>query len=299
MTSAISIEGLGRRYGDQSALSDVSLAVATNSITGLLGRNGAGKTTLLRLIAGHEFASSGSVKVLGADPTTSDEVLRRMVFIREDQSYPPQLRVRHALLVASLLYPHWDGALASSLCVDFKLSQGKRIKRLSRGMRSALGIVIGLAARADVTLFDEPYAGLDPVARQIFYDRLLSEFADQPRTIVLSTHLIDEAAGLFDRVVVLDEGRVVMNAEADELRGSSTSVSGPVRSVEEIAHGHTVLSRRALGALETVVIAGALDGDERARASALHLTLAPQTLQEVVVQAARSENIETSERTPS
>ena len=108
-------------------------------------------------------------------------------------------------------------------------------------MRSALGIVIGLAARAEVTLFDEPYAGLDPVARQLFYDRLLADYAEHPRTVLLSTHLIDEAAGLLERVLVIDRGRVVLDAAADELRGSATSVSGPAIAVEEFIAGRTVL----------------------------------------------------------
>jgi hypothetical protein len=97
-------------------------------------------------------------------------------------------QVRHALRVASWFYPHWSPELADALLADFGLPPGRAIKKLSRGMRSALGIVIGLAARADVTLFDEPYAGLDAVARQIFYDRLLAEYAEHPRTILLSTH---------------------------------------------------------------------------------------------------------------
>ena len=101
-----------------------------------------------------------------------------------------------------------------------------------RGQRSALGITIGLAARAEVTLFDEPYAGLDAVARQAFYDRLLADFAAFPRTVLLSTHLIDEAAALFENVVVIDRGRVALDAAADGLRGMATTVSGPVLAVD-------------------------------------------------------------------
>jgi ABC-2 type transport system ATP-binding protein len=164
-------------------------------------------------------------------------------------------------------------------------------------MRSALGIVIGLAARADVTLFDEPYAGLDPVARQIFYDRLLGEYADFPRTIVLSTHLIDEAAGLLDRVIVLDRGQLVLDENTDDLRGSATSVSGPIAAVEEFSAGRTVWNRRQVAAHETLVVAGAMDDGDRARATALHVILESQTLQQVVVHAARADEPATQERT--
>jgi ABC-2 type transport system ATP-binding protein len=296
MTSVISVDALSRKYRGQLALDNVTFKVESDSITGLLGRNGAGKTTLLRIIAGHEFATAGKVSVDGADPTTSESVLRAMVFVREDQAYP-EIRVGQALFVASMFYPNWNSELAASLLGEFNLPANRRVKKLSRGMRSALGIVIGLAARADVTLFDEPYAGLDPVARQIFYDRLLAEYAEYPRTILLSTHLIDEVAGLLNRVVVLDRGQLVLDAETDDLRGAATSVSGPIAAVEEFCAGRTVWNRRPVAAHETVVVAGAMHDDDRARAATLHVTLEPQTLQQVVVHAARANATDTLERT--
>jgi ABC-2 type transport system ATP-binding protein len=223
MMPAISVAGLTRRYRGQLALDDVTFDVQGGSITGLLGRNGAGKTTLLRILAGHEFASTGSVAVLGASPVKDEALLRRIVFVREDQTYP-DVRVRHVLRVASWFYPNWSQELAEAMVADFALPPGRRIKKLSRGMRSAVGIVIGLAARAEVTLFDEPYAGLDAVARQLFYQRLVADLAEHPRTVLLSTHLIDEAAGLMDRVVVIDRGRVVLEAAAADLRDGPQSL---------------------------------------------------------------------------
>jgi ABC-2 type transport system ATP-binding protein len=199
--------------------------------------------------------------------------------------------------VASWFHPNWDSDLAASLIDEFNLPVDRRVKKLSRGMRSALGIVIGLAARADITLFDEPYAGLDPVARQIFYDRLLAEYAEYPRTILLSTHLIDEVAGLLDRVLVLDQGQLVLDAETDDLRGAATSVSGPIAAVEEFCAGRTVWNRRPVATHETVVVAGAFGDHDRARAASMRLILEPQTLQQVVVHAARANATDTLERT--
>jgi ABC-2 type transport system ATP-binding protein len=285
MTPAISVASLTRRYHDQVALDDVSVEIETGSITGLLGRNGAGKTTLLRILAGQEFPSSGNVSVLGAPPAENEHVLRRMVFVREDQAYP-DIRVGHALRAASWFYPNWDARLADTLIADFGLRPNKAIKRLSRGMRSALGIVIGLAARAEVTLFDEPYAGLDAVARQIFYDRLLADYAECPRTILLSTHLIDEAAALFENVVVIDRGRVVLDAAADGLRGMVTTVSGPVLAVDSFTQGRPVWERRGLGSQASVVIVGQLSGEERERARSLGLDLTPLSLQQLAVHTA-------------
>jgi ABC-2 type transport system ATP-binding protein len=290
MTPAISVAGLSRRYGGQLALDGVSIDVEEGSITGLLGRNGAGKTTLMRIVAGQEFSSAGRVDVLGSSPLRNDAVLRRMVFIREDQGYPgygwPAFKVWHALRAASWFYPNWDGDLAEVLLAEFRLPPDAAVRRLSRGMRSALGIIIGLAARAEVTLFDEPFAGLDPVARQLFYDRMITAYAEHPRTVLLSTHLIDEAAGLLERVVVIDGGRVMLEGAADELRGAATSVSGPAIAVAEFVAGRTVWNRRRVASLESVVVAGLLDEADRARARALRLSLEPLTLQQVVVHAA-------------
>ncbi len=283
MTPTISVTGLTRRYRAQLALDDVTLAFEGPSITGLLGRNAAGKSTLMRIIAAQEFPSTGTVQVLGARPAENDDVLRRMVLVREDQVFP-DLKVRQVLRVASWFYPNWDSMLAEALRAEFELPADRAIKRLSRGMRSALGIVVGLAARVEVTLFDEPYAGLDAVARQVFYDRLLADYAEHPRTVVLSTHLIDEVADLLERVVVLDHGQIVL--DADDVRGSATTVSGHAVEVEEFVAGRRTWDRRQMASLESVVVDGVLDDRDWARARELNLSLEPLSLQQIMVQAA-------------
>ena len=284
MTPTISVAELSRRYRDQAALDNVSLSVEPGTVTGLLGRNGAGKTTLLRIITGLEFPTTGEVKVFGAAPAENDSVLRRMAFVREEQAYP-DFRVGHAIRVASWFYPNWNAKLAEQLRADFELPLDRRMRRLSRGMRSAVGIVIGLAARAELTLFDEPYAGLDAVARQLFYDRLLADFAEHPRTIVLSTHLIDEVADLLEHVVMLDHGRVALDAPADEIRGTGMTVSGPAIAVEEFVAGRPVWHRQRIASRASAVVAGPVDATAQARARALHLSLEPLSLQQLLVHA--------------
>jgi ABC-2 type transport system ATP-binding protein len=285
MTTAIRVTDLTRRYRGQLALDDVSLVVEGPSITGLLGRNGAGKSTLMRIIAAQEFASAGSVRVLGEEPLENDALLRRMVLVREDQVYP-DVKIRDLLRAPAWFYPEWDAELADTLLHEFALPECRSIKKLSRGMRSALGIVIGLAAQAEVTLFDEPCAGLDAVARQLFYDRLLAATLDRPRTVLLSTHLIDEVADLLDRTVVIDAGRILLDDSADDLRGSATTVSGPIDAVERFVAGRTVWDRRRITSRESVVIAGALDDTDCRWARELHLSLEPLSLQQLMVHAA-------------
>jgi ABC-2 type transport system ATP-binding protein len=185
-----------------------------------------------------------------------------------------------------VVLPQLEHELAEELRAAFDLPRNRRVGNMSRGMRSALGIVIGLAARAEVTLFDEPYAGLDAVARQLFYDRLLADFAAFARTVLISTHLIDEIAGLLERVVVIDRGRVVLDAATDDLRGASMTVSGSAPAVDRFVAGRPISDRRQMASQVSVVVLGALDDAECARARALQLHLEPLSLQQVVTHAA-------------
>jgi len=240
MTPTVHVDHLTRRYRGQLALDDVSCVLQPDTITGLLGRNGAGKSTLMKILTGQEFPTSGTVLVAGENPLENDAVLRRMVFVKESQLYP-DIKVKRVIEAASWFFPNWDAELAAQLMDDFELPANRAVKKLSRGMHSAVGIVLGLSARAEITLFDEPYLGLDAVARQIFYDRLLADYAEHPRTILLSTHLIDEVADLLEHVLVIDRGRIVVDAPADDLRGRAVTVSGATSAVDDFT-----ASRRGL-----------------------------------------------------
>src|SRR5919112_3622604 len=190
VTAVITLEDVTMRFRSTTAVDGVTASVEAGTITGLLGRNGAGKTTLMQLLTGHRVPTSGRIRVFGASPYEHEDVLRRICFVKESQRYPDAFRVKDAVEAASWLHPAWDERLAQSLLADFELPLRRPVKKLSRGMTSAVGVVIGLASRAPLTIFDEPYLGLDAVARQLFYNRLLEDYSEHPRTIVLSSHLI-------------------------------------------------------------------------------------------------------------
>lgn len=284
MTNAIQVANLTKRFGSVVAVDDASFTVPQNTITGLLGRNGAGKTTLMHLLTGQDFATSGSIEVLGQPPLENARLLQNVCFIKESQRYPEDFRVKHALRAAPWFFAHWDAEFAGLLVDEFRLPEGRRIKKLSRGQLSALGVVLGLASRAPLTFFDEPYLGLDAVARQLFYDRLLEDVAEHPRTVVLSTHLIDEVSNLLERVVVIDEGKILIDADAESLRGSATTVVGPRNTVDAFVGQREVLHRDSLGGLASVMV-HALDADERREAVAAGLELTPVSLQQLIVRS--------------
>lgn len=279
--TAISTTGLSKHYKEVRAVDDVDLALAEHRIHGLLGRNGAGKTTLMQLLTGQVFATSGSARVLGADPVENVDVLSQTCFIQESQRYPDTFRAIDVLRIAAGAHPRWDQGFADQLVEEFRLPVQRPIKKLSRGQLSAIGIVVGLASRAPVTFFDEPYLGLDAVARRLFYDRLLADFAEHPRTVVLSTHHIDEVANLLEHVVILDEGRVLLDADTDELHDAALTVSGRAADVDAFLAGREVLERTALGTLATATVPG---GPEAQRAAAdAGLDVSPVSLQALFV----------------
>src|SRR3954452_13826710 len=271
MTAAASLSEVTMRFRGHTALDAVSTTIQADTITGLLGRNGAGKTTLMQLLTGHRLPTAGQVRVLDRAPYENDAVLSQMCFIKESQRYPDLFRVCDAVAAAAAVYPGWDHDLAAQLIADFELPVKRKIKKLSRGMTSAVGIVLGLASRAPVTLFDEPYLGLDAVARQLFYDRLLADYAEHPRTIVLSTHLIEEISDLLEHVLLIDHGRVLLDADAETLRATALTVSGPAPQVATFGAAHELVTTKTLAGRSRAIVR---TGTATARRMATDLGLA-------------------------
>ena len=282
MTTVVEARNLTKRFGPVHAVDGVSFRLEEGRIYGLLGRNGAGKTTLMSLLTGQEFATGGEIEVFGTSPVENAGVLERVCFIKESQKYPDNFRVKHVLRSAPWFFPNWDAEFAARLVTDFRLPLTRQMKKLSRGQFSAVGVVVGLASRAPLTFFDEPYLGLDAVARQLFYDRLLEDYAEHPRTVILSTHLIDEVSDLLEHVLVIDEGKLLVDSPADELRGSATTVVGGREAVEKFLGRREVLHRDGIGGLVSATVAG-LDAAERAAAKAAGLELGKVSLQQLVV----------------
>jgi len=283
MDSVIQVRDLTKTYKDTAALDGVSFDIERNTIYGLLGRNGAGKTTAMSILTAQNFATSGFVRVFGEDPYENPRVLSRMCFVRESQKYPDEATARSAFRSAAMFFPNWDQDLCERLIADFQVPLKTVIKKLSRGQLSAVGVIIGIASRAEITFFDEPYLGLDAVARQIFYDRLLEDYAEHPRTVILSSHLIDEISHLVERVLVIDRGRILMDQSAEEAREQATNVVGDAAAVDALVAGREVLHREALGRVASVTFFGSLTEEERQEVRASGLDLAPVSLQQLIV----------------
>ncbi len=283
MITDIRIRDLTVRYGDTVAVDRLDLDLAPGRIHGLLGRNGSGKTSLLSVLAGYRRASSGSITVGGADPFETADVMRQTCFIRDTLDVAETDRVAGSLDFAAEIRPTFDREYAGKLLDTFELDPRKRVSALSRGQRSSLGAVLGLAARAGLTILDEVYLGMDAAARTAFYAELLADYLAHPRTVILSTHLIEEAAELFEDVIILDRGRLLLHEEADVLRGRGVTVTGPAAAVDAFTAGRTVLGEQSLGGVRAVTLYGRLDEDDTRRAAAEGLTLGPVGIQDLFV----------------
>jgi ABC-2 type transport system ATP-binding protein len=288
VTPVIEVTGLTKRYGDTVAVDDVSFTIEKDRIYGLLGRNGAGKTTIMSILTAQNFATSGDVRVFDENPYENARALSRMCFVRESQKYPDDALPHHAFDTARLFFPNWNQQIADRLIREFQIPAKTRIKKLSRGQLSAVGVVIGIASRAEVTFFDEPYLGLDAVARQIFYDRLLEDYTEHPRTIVLSSHLIDEVSNLIERVLVIDRGQIVMDEDTDAVRDRAANIVGDSAAVDAFVAGREVIHRESLGRVSSVTVLGTLTAADRALLVSQGLDIAPVSLQQLIVRITRS-----------
>jgi len=283
MSTVVDVRSLTKSYGDVTAVDQVSFSIEVGKIYGLLGRNGAGKTTIMRILTAQEFATSGDVRVFGEAPYENSRVLSQICFVKDSQTYPKYFRLIDVLEVAPLFFPKWDREYAFALTQDFRLPLNRRMKALSRGMLSTVGIVVGLASRAPLTIFDEPYLGVDAVARSLFCDRLLEDYAEHPRAVILSTHLIDEVSRLLEHILVIDEGRLILDEEADALRGRAFTVVGPAATVDIYAAGKEVIAREPFGGLVSATVMGTGDAEDRKRTQALGLEVVPVSLQQLIV----------------
>jgi ABC-2 type transport system ATP-binding protein len=281
MTNALELTSVTRTFGRTDALSGVSLTIPENSICGLLGRNGAGKTTIMSLVAGQDRPTSGTVNVLGHRPFENEAVLSRISFVRDNQRYPDNYRLHHVLRIAPDFAPNWSDEVAAELVDGLRIPDRTQIKKFSRGQLSSVAIVLGLASRAPVTLLDEPYLGLDVTARALFHDALIRDFAAHPRTVVLSTHLIEESEALFDRVIIVDRGQVRVDAESDRIGELAFTVSGTTDAVDAVSAGRTVLRSHSVAGLKSVTLEGAGDA-ALDQARKLGAQISPASLPELV-----------------
>ncbi len=222
----ISVTDLTRRFGARTALASVSLSMPRGAVYGLVGANGAGKTTLIKHILGLLRADSGSVRVFGLDPVADPvAVLSRIGYLSEENDVPGWMRVHELIRYSRAFYPGWDDAYAEELRETFTLEPTAKIKTLSKGQRARLGLLIALAYRPELLVLDEPSSGLDPIVRRDILGAVMRTIADAGRTVLFSSHLLDEVEQVADHVTMINHGTIVLSAPLAAIRKSHDDAS--------------------------------------------------------------------------
>ncbi|MNW44202.1 ABC transporter ATP-binding protein YtrB [compost metagenome] len=246
MSIALACGNLTKTYGPTCALRNLDLQLEENVIYGLLGRNGAGKTTLLNTIAGGIKADSGTIEVSGKR-LGKGELPKDFCYVRDQYRHFGGARVIEILQYAANFHPYWDWTYAHELFKIFLIEPDKKIRQLSSGTRSLIGNIIGLASRAPLTLYDEPVLGLDVLMRERFYRTLMEDYANHPRTILLSTHLIDEIAPVAEKICILESGSLLLQDDLEQIRMSAYLIRGNSEAVALFTTGKRVLYHEAYG----------------------------------------------------
>ena len=274
---------LTKSYGSVKAVKDLSIRLDDGKIYGLLGRNGAGKTTFLNLITSRIFADSGEARLYGQTVVENQALLSQICYMPEKNLFIPTLRVSEILRTAAEFHSQFETEYADLLCKKFELDKKKKYKTLSRGYESILRIVIGLASRAPLTIFDEPVLGLDAAVRDLFYRELIEDYTKYPRTFIVSTHLIEESADVFEEAIIMKEGALVEQLTVEELKEKARYVSGRNEAVDQATAGLRILHSEMVGNIKIAAVFENFDTETLKKMSNYQVDITPIPVQKLFI----------------
>ncbi|WP_404450183.1 ABC transporter ATP-binding protein [Sutcliffiella horikoshii] len=243
----VECEGLVKKYGRSKALNDLSFQISENKITGLIGRNGAGKTTLLKIMAGFQKQTSGEIKVFNENPFNSLFVSANSILVDDQMAFPIALNLGEVLEASASFYPKWDAGLARRLFEYFSFRNDYRHSELSKGMKSTFNMIVGLASRCALTMFDEPTTGMDASVRKDFYRALLKDYIANPRTIIISSHHLEEIEDLLEDILLLNNGEKLLHVPVSDVKEYAIGVKGKKSVLTNWLEDQEVLYRKTIG----------------------------------------------------
>jgi len=250
----IEFKNTTKRYGGTLALDRISLSIPDDGIYCLLGRNGAGKTTFLKLLAGHIAATSGEIIVDGK--AVSPGHMPENVNFIENGSVQFNMKIGDLIGVASEIQDGFDLEFARRMAVRFGLDPNKKFRQLSFGMKTMLNTIITLSNTGGIILLDEPTLGFDAIMRDQFNTLLLESYSAYPRVVIVSTHLIDEISKVTQRLIIIEEGRILLEAGIDEIDEKAYTISGQAAAVAPLLEGLNCIGRTEIGPLMAAHIYG-------------------------------------------
>ncbi len=253
---SIQIKNITKRYKDVTALDNISFSFEYGKIYGLLGRNGAGKSTLINIIANRIFPDSGEVLIDGIPTKENMAVHEKIHCMSEQDLYNTSLKVKEHFMWMNRFYSCFDIEKAYAIAEKFNLNTNKKFKQLSKGYQSIFKLTVAIALNVPYLIFDEPVLGLDANHRELFYNILLNDYEENPRTIIFATHLIEEVANIIEDVVIIDKGKVLLQDSAENLLETGYCVSGVIAEVDKFCTGKKVIGEDILGGMKLAYILG-------------------------------------------
>lgn len=256
MNKIIYCNGLTKKYKLKEALGDLTLSIQENKMIGLIGRNGAGKTTFLKTCAGRLLPTSGEITVFGGKPFDNLDIISDLIYIDEEIEYSDAFKLSDILELYAIYYRNWDNAFAKKLIKYFNLNEKQKYKKLSRGMKTQFNMIVGLSSRAALTLMDEPTLGLDLAVRREFYNIILKEYIENPRTFIISSHLMSELENILEEMILIHNGKLVFQKSIEELQKYAILLNGKQEILKPFLENKTVLHSETFG---NSLIAGILN----------------------------------------
>ncbi|OGO76854.1 MAG: multidrug ABC transporter ATP-binding protein [Clostridiales bacterium GWB2_37_7] len=281
--SVIEVKNLTKDYGNTKALDDISFILEPNKIYGLLGRNGAGKTTLLNFITNKIFPTKGDITIDGDRVFENDKALNTIFYMMEKNLYPEDLKVKEIFKWTKEYYTLFDMEYANNLANKFELNVNKRVKNLSTGYTSIFKAIVAMASNADIIIFDEPVLGLDANHRNMFYKELIANYSENPKTIIISTHLIEEVGAVLEEVIILRDGKLIEKKSVEELLASAYIITGEASKVDEYLKEKNYIGEETIGKFKAVTVLDSIYDKNEALAKELNLDFAKVELQKLFI----------------
>lgn len=282
MEYAVELKNVTKKFKEKIVFENLNLNIEKDKIHALLGRNGVGKTTLMNIITTRYLPNEGEVNVLGEKAFENEKVLGEICFMKDKTEAFRGKKVKDIFKLGKIFYDNWDEDFKENLLKEFEINEKDRYKNLSKGKQSAVAIIIGLASRCKVTMLDEIYTGLDAVVRKKFYKILLEDYMENPRTFIISTHLIGEMSNIFSNVIIMGEKKLLVNEDIESLRKKVLEFTAG-EELEKILEGKNILKSSQFGGQKKMIVFDDFTKEELNRYKENNISIKTLSLQDIFI----------------